>query len=160
MSNDKLMKTLILVAVLAGGAYLAWRFYQNYKTGQLSGGVPQLGTNLNSVAPELVGGSAGPSVAPVVNTPVNVTITQDTRSTMPETPNTPMIPAGSSDSAPMGADTNNPVSNATADAGGSMPEDAATVEPLVKQSQAVMNGSGDHDRSTRRHHRRDRDRGR
>lgn len=156
MSRDKTLKTLILVAVLAGGIYLAWRFYQNYKAGQLGGGVPQLGTNLNSVAPELVGGSAGPSVAPVVNTPVNVTITQDTRSTMPETPNTPMIPAGASSDNPMGADTNNPVSNATADTGGSMPEDAATVEPLVKQSQAAMNGSGDHDRTSR--HRRHRER--
>jgi hypothetical protein len=152
VSRDKTVKTLILVAVLAGAAYLAWRWYQNYKAGQTGGGVPQLGTNLNSVAPELVGGSSGPSVAPVVSTPVTVTITQDTKSAMPETPNTPMIPAGASDSAPLGADTNNPIGAATADSGSDMPEDAATVEPLVKQSQAAMNGTSSRHHHHRRHH--------
>lgn len=158
MANDKTLKTLILVVVLAGGAYLAWRFYQNYKAGQ-TGGVPQLGTNLNSIAPELVGGSAGPSVAPVISTPVNVTITQDTRAQMPDTPNVTMIPAGSSDNSPLGADINNPLGAANADTGGSMPVDSATVEPLVKTAQEQQRtGSasrGDHD-DRDRHRRRDR----
>lgn len=158
MSRDKTLKTLILVAVLAGAAYLAYRWYQNYKSGQTGGGVPQLGTNLNSVAPELVGGSAGPSVAPVVNTPVNVTITQDTRAQMPDTPNVTMIPAGQSDTAPLGADNNNPLGAANEDTGGTMPEDAATVEPLVKTAQSQMQtGSSTrnrhhHDRRSRRRH--------
>lgn len=123
--SDKTVKTLILLAVLAGGGYLAWRWYSNYRAGQ-AGGVPQLGTNLNSVAPELVGGSSGPAVAPAANIPVNITIT-DNRSSqreMPETPNTPMFPANTPP--------NNQLNAANEDSGSDMPEDAATVQPLVK----------------------------
>jgi len=106
---------------------LAWRLYQNYKANQIDGGgAPQLGTNLNSIAPELVGGSSGPAVSPAVNTPVSITIT-DNRSIQaqePEAPNTPVIPGG-----PM----RNPLGEATEDTGSEVPEDAAMETPLVKQ---------------------------
>lgn len=127
--SDKTVKTLIILAVLAGGGYLAWRWYANYRAGQAGGGVPQLGTNLNSVAPELVGGSSGPAVAPAANIPVSITITDSRSTQMPETPNTPMLPVNQP--------TNNQLNAANDDSGSDMPEDAATVTPLVKQGPKV-----------------------
>ena len=133
--SDKAVKTLILAAVLIGGGWLAWKWYQNYKAGQAGGGVPQLGTNLNSIAPELVGGSTGPAVAPAVNTPINITITESTQSRMPETPNVPMIPGGLNQSNPLGMDNNNPLEQANVGEASEVPEDAALEEPLMKVSQ-------------------------
>ena len=123
--SDKAVKTIILAGVLVLGAWFAWRYYQNWKAGQAGGGVPQLGTNLNSMAPELVGGSTGPAVAPAVNTPINITITDNTqRGAMPESPNVPMVPGG-----PI----RNPVTNSNEAPGSAVPEDAAMQEPLINQ---------------------------
>lgn len=53
---NKRTKTIFIVIAIAGAAYLAYRWY----VGRQTSGTPQLGTNLNSVAPELIGGSTGP----------------------------------------------------------------------------------------------------
>lgn len=135
--SDKMVKTLLMVGVLAVGAWFAWRYYQNYKAGQTGGGVPQLGTNLNSIAPFLVGGSSGPAVAPAVNTPVNITITEQGGSKMPAldgsgggSPTGPVYPG-----TPMvsGAETNNPIENANTPSADTMPEDTAQEEPAMKR---------------------------
>lgn len=75
-------KTLILVGVLVVAGYLGWRWYTNYKASQPGGG--PLGTNLNSIAPDLVGGSSGPVAQPAFNVPVNISVTST--APPPETP--------------------------------------------------------------------------
>lgn len=51
------MRTFLIIAVLAVAAYFAYEWYINRQS--TTGG--SLGANLNSVAPELVGGSTGPN---------------------------------------------------------------------------------------------------
>lgn len=76
----KSTKILIFVGVAAVVLYFGIRWYENRKAAQLGnaqGGAPGgLGTNLNSVAPELIGGSTGPSIGPAVSTPITITIDQ------------------------------------------------------------------------------------
>lgn len=106
-------KIFLGVAVGALALYLAYRWYKSRS--QAAGtGVPQLGTNLNSMAPELVGGSAGPSSGPQVTMPVTITLTesnpvppdQDHSST-----NMEPINVGPNNSTPLNqAATNNPPS--------------------------------------------------
>lgn len=78
---NKNTRTVIVIGVLAVGAYLLYRWYKNRQaaagTGQ--GAVSQLGSNLNSLAPELVGGSSGPSSGPQVTMPVTITLTEPPR---------------------------------------------------------------------------------
>jgi hypothetical protein len=86
-------KHLILVAgsaiVAAVVVYVAYRWYQARQGNQVGG----LGTNLNSVAPELVGGSTGPSVGPALNTPITITLNEAATSTAAaEMPNNQMVP--------------------------------------------------------------------
>lgn len=74
---------LLIVALAAAGIYLAIRWYENRKAaenGTAQGGAG-LGTNLNSVAPELIGGSTGPSIGPALSTPITINVT----SSMPDT---------------------------------------------------------------------------
>jgi len=73
---EKKHKIILAVVALAVAGYLAWRWYQNRQAAQDGSPTGALGTNLNSVAPELVGGSAGPSVGPAVSLPVNITLTE------------------------------------------------------------------------------------
>lgn len=88
---NKNAKIAIIVVVVAVGGYLAWRWYQNYKAAQPGGG--QLGTNLNSIAPELVGGSQGPVAQPAFDVPININVSSS--SPPPETPDAQdqMVPA-------------------------------------------------------------------
>lgn len=69
-------KVALWVAGLALAAYFAYRWWQHRQAGQDSSPTGSLGTNLNSVAPELVGGSSGPSVGPAVSMPLNITLSQ------------------------------------------------------------------------------------
>lgn len=89
-------KTVIIVGAVAVAAYLAWRWYQNRQASTPGGG--QLGTNLNSIAPFLVGGSSGPTAQPAVNVPVNINYTAT--APPPETPDAgdQMIPANATSS--------------------------------------------------------------
>lgn len=91
-------KTLIIAGVLVIAGYIAWRLYQNYKANQPGGG--QLGTNLNSIAPELVGGSSGPVAQPAFNVPVNISVSSSSPAPQPETPDAgdTMIPANATSS--------------------------------------------------------------
>lgn len=84
---NKRTRTLVIVGVAAVLVYLVYRYIQ-HRGGTDSGSGP-LGTNLNSVAPELIGGSSGPSQGPAVDVPVNITLTttdtsqQNSRANLP-----------------------------------------------------------------------------
>lgn len=72
-------RTAITLAVVAGVVvvgYVIYRWWQSRAAA--AGGSPTgtFGTNLNSVAPELVGGSSGPSVGPALSAPVNITLNE------------------------------------------------------------------------------------
>lgn len=76
MKFDKRTMTVVLIAALAVGGYFLWKWYENKKSAN-SGASPtgSTGTNLNSVAPELIGGSTGPSLGPAVSLPININLT-------------------------------------------------------------------------------------
>lgn len=76
---NKTLKTVLIVAAIAVAAFLAWRFISGRKSaGNGNAVAPGGSTDLNSVAPELVGGSSGPSVGPAVQLPVNITLQENT----------------------------------------------------------------------------------
>lgn len=91
---SKNMKTTLLLASVAVALYLGWRWYENRQatsssdTGNVTG---TLGSNLNSIAPDLVGGSTGPTVQPAVSVPVTVQYTEDMSSQMPQQDGSPML---------------------------------------------------------------------
>lgn len=65
-------RTAVTLAVIAVAAYLGYRWWRGRQGGGGGAGAG-LGSNLNSVAPELIGGSAGPDSAPAYTAPtVNV----------------------------------------------------------------------------------------
>lgn len=73
----KKVPTPVWIALAAVAAYLGYKWWHNRQSQGLGPGVPQLGTNLNSIAPELIGGSAGPNSGLTYNeAPINVTLTQ------------------------------------------------------------------------------------
>jgi hypothetical protein len=146
--QDKTLKTLLLVAVLVLGAYILWRLYQNWKAngGSFGGTFGQLGTNLNSIAPELVGGSQGPQAGPGVNMPVNITLTETTNSQEP--PPQAMVPAGQSADNPLGMQSPNALTMANPTTGSSSTnnyeDNSYSVTgntPLIKQTPGG-NGNG------------------
>lgn len=76
MAMDKRLKIGLIVVVVAIVAYMTYKWWLGRQS-TIQSPTQSFGTNLNSVAPELVGGSAGPSVgsAPAVSLPVTVNIT-------------------------------------------------------------------------------------
>lgn len=66
--------------VLGAAGLVALYLYMRHRNQQSVGGAQSptggLGTNLNSVAPELVGGSSGPSLGPAVSLPITISLTQ------------------------------------------------------------------------------------
>lgn len=70
-------KTAMILAVVAGVAVVGYVIYR-YMQSRASSNSPtgSFGSNLNSVAPELVGGSSGPSVGPALSAPVNITLNE------------------------------------------------------------------------------------
>jgi hypothetical protein len=95
---NKGIKIALVVGAAAIAAWLAWRWYQQRQASTPGGG--QLGTNLNSIAPFLVGGSSGPTAQPAVNVPVNINYTESSPAPLPETPDSDdmMIPANATSS--------------------------------------------------------------
>jgi hypothetical protein len=74
---DKRTRLFLVIAVLAVGGYLAVRWYEQKQAaanGNTQGGAAD-GSNLNSIAPELVGGSTGPSIGPALSTPITINVT-------------------------------------------------------------------------------------
>jgi hypothetical protein len=70
-------KIILVVVALAIAGYIAVRWYENRQVasnGNTQGGAAD-GSNLNSIAPELVGGSTGPSIGPALSTPVTINVT-------------------------------------------------------------------------------------
>jgi hypothetical protein len=126
---NKTTKTLLWVAVAAVAAYLAYRWYQNKKsTAGQQGTSASLGSNLNSEAPELIGGSqaAGTQVQPVLSVPVDVSISESS-SLPPETSANPVVPSNST--------TPNAVTSQTTSAGAVGPSTvAATSTPDTSTS--------------------------
>jgi hypothetical protein len=85
------LRTALIIAGIAVAAYLGYRWWSNR---QDSSG---LGANLNSVAPELIGGSAGPSSGLTYNagsTTVNLTepVSTSTSGTQPVIRPFPPVP--------------------------------------------------------------------
>lgn len=76
-------KVILWVAALAVAAYLGYRWWKGRQGGSADSPTGSLGANLNSVAPELVGGSSGPSVGPAVSMPLTIQLTQPAVSTQP-----------------------------------------------------------------------------
>jgi hypothetical protein len=76
---SKEVKIGLIVLAVAVAGYFAWRWWQNHYSYNDESQAQVSASNLSSVAPELVGGSAGPSVgsAPAVSLPVHVTIHDD-----------------------------------------------------------------------------------
>jgi len=71
---------LILLAVLVIGGFLVMRWYENKKAAEANNNgqannLGPTGSNLNSIAPELVGGSTGPSIGPAMSVPIDITVT-------------------------------------------------------------------------------------
>lgn len=57
----KRTRVILIVIVVAIAGYLAYRWYKNRNSTGLAGNTAGTGSNLNSLAPELVAGSSGPS---------------------------------------------------------------------------------------------------
>ena len=82
---DKRTKVGLLIGVLAVAAYIAWKLWQGKQAGQSASdntngaSTSGTGSNLNSVAPELVAGATagGTNAAPGAVIPVNVTVEQE-----------------------------------------------------------------------------------
>lgn len=76
--NKKTVKVVAIAIAVAVAAFLAWRWWSNRKSaGNGNAVAPGGSTDLNSVAPELIGGSSGPSVGPAVSLPVNITLQEN-----------------------------------------------------------------------------------
>lgn len=67
---------VLIVIGLAVVAYFVWRWWSNRQSSNGDNVAPGGSTDLNSVAPELVGGSSGPAIGPAVSLPVNITLTE------------------------------------------------------------------------------------
>lgn len=83
---DSRLKTPLIIGGIAVAAYLIYRWWQNRNSG---GGTGTLGTNLNSVAPELIAGSSGPNSGLTQNPP-SITVnypSQITTSAQPQANN-------------------------------------------------------------------------
>lgn len=76
--SKKNIKLIVVIAAVAVAAFLAWRWWSNRQaTGNGNAVAPGGSSNLNSVAPELIGGSSGPEVGPAVSLPVNITLMEN-----------------------------------------------------------------------------------
>ncbi len=73
----KNVKILIVVAVLAVAAYFGYQWWENRQANNDGNLIPGAGSNLNSPAPNLVGGSAGPNSGPAVSLPITIDLTED-----------------------------------------------------------------------------------
>lgn len=78
---NKRTKVIIGVVVVAVAGYLIYRWYQNRQATSDGTDSGVLGSNLNSVAPELVGGSSGPSVGPAVAMPLTINLSESATKT-------------------------------------------------------------------------------
>jgi len=92
---SKNVKTALIVGGLLVAAYLVYRWYESKQSGTTGG---SLGANLNSVAPEMLGGSTGPSSGLTYNaapTTVNLTLPNGQTSTSTVTPTLSLKPTTS-----------------------------------------------------------------
>jgi hypothetical protein len=163
----KQSKTLLIIAAVVIGGWAVYKLYQNWKAngGTFGGTFGQLGTNLNSIAPELVGGSQGPQAGPGVNMPVNITLTEQTSSQEP--PSTAMVPAGQSPDNPMGVTSPsaltqaNPIPGSYSTNNYEDNSNAVTGQPpLMKQPPNDSGNGNGKDKDKDRKDRRDRDKDR
>lgn len=83
-----------VVLLIAAGVFLYLRSRNNKEeTNEDTGAVaPGGSSNLNSVAPELVGGPSGPDVSPTLSLPVNITLNEESKAPKPQVLGTPMQP--------------------------------------------------------------------
>ena len=126
---------IILIAVAAAVAvYLAYRWYAARKAG-ISDQSPTggLGTNLNSVAPELVGGSAGPAVGPALSAPININLTEQV-APPPEPPETEMLGANANSTNPLRRQ------NDVARISGAQPVKTAQMTDIINPGESIPGG--------------------
>lgn len=74
---SKRMRTILIIGGLLVVAYFVYRWYMNQQASSTNSPTGALGTNLNSIAPEMVAGSTGPTSGLVYNqapTTVNLTL--------------------------------------------------------------------------------------
>lgn len=90
-------KTTLILAAVAVAAYLGYRWYMNKQAANQGSG--SLGSNLNSVAPALIGGSTGPTSGLTYYAGATNVFTAAPIST-PATTATPSTPAAPSDNLP------------------------------------------------------------
>jgi hypothetical protein len=73
---NKTTKIVLVVAVLAVLGYFGWKVWSNYQASKGNPNAASEGTNLNSAAPQLVGGSTGPSVGAGPALPITINVTE------------------------------------------------------------------------------------
>jgi PASTA domain len=116
MTLDKNLQTTLIALAVVVSAYIAYKWYRNKQANNTSTTTAgSSGTNLNSIAPELIGGSAGPNsgldYAPqpssvTVDYPQQITSSASTTANMPST--------ATNNPSPLTANTTTPASNTTA----------------------------------------------
>lgn len=80
---SKRARTILIVAAVLVAAYFVYRWYTSRQSAMTNSPTGGLGTNLNSIAPELVAGSTGPSSGLTYNqapTTVNLTLPNGSQS--------------------------------------------------------------------------------
>ncbi|MGH9207787.1 MAG: hypothetical protein ACRD1G_14735 [Acidimicrobiales bacterium] len=76
---SKNTRTLLIAAAFLVAAYLAYRWYAGKKAADAGSSItPGIGSNLNSVAPDLIGGAAasGTYAGPAASIPVSITLNE------------------------------------------------------------------------------------
>ena len=137
---NKQTRIVLIVGVAAVAVYLLYRYIS--KRGNEGTGSGPLGTNLNSVAPELIGGSSGPSQGPAVDVPVTINVTDtSSESTSKPSTNAPIRyrPANNQTDAAAIGGMNTPVAHASTSGqtGTPMRTSAASRSPMTAQHRAA-----------------------
>lgn len=129
---NKNMKILLIAGAVAIAAFLAYRWYKNQQANAGGPGSPTggLGSNLNSVAPELVGGSTGPAVGPALSAPVNITLNEQI-APPPEDQGPEMLGSNASGTNAMKRQSH------AADKAGSQPTKTAAMQDVINPGESV-----------------------
>ena len=134
---NKQTRTLLIIGVAALAAYLIYRYISN--RGNENTGSGALGSNLNSVAPELIGGSSGPSQGPAVSVPVNITVSEQASENSNNPPLGNYQPANNQTDSAAISGMNQPVAraNTTGKQGTPMRSTATSKSPMTAQHRAA-----------------------
>lgn len=93
--KNKALRTTLILAAVAVAAYFAYQWWQNRGASAAAGGGVTLGTNLNSVMPDLSAGATGPESGiqtPGTSETVNINVPSTGASQQPPAPKPPQKP--------------------------------------------------------------------